>query len=62
MTLFPDYFDFHGTEPELGQLKDLDAVVTFTANKIGQVVEAEGCPYSEIAVIDTLKRRDPVLI
>ena len=29
MTLFPDYFDFHGTEPEVEQLKDLDAVVAF---------------------------------
>jgi hypothetical protein len=42
-----------------GQLKDLDAVVAFTAAKIGQVVEAEGCPYSEIAVIYTLKKPDP---
>ncbi len=60
MTLFPDYFDFHGPEPELKQLKDLDAVVTFTADKIGQIVEAEGCPYSEIAVIYTLENPDPV--
>ena len=54
-----DYFDFHGPEPELKELKDLDAVVAFTADKIGQVVKAEGCPYSEIAVIYTLKRPDP---
>jgi hypothetical protein len=30
MILFPDYFDFHGPEPELKQLKDLDAVLAFT--------------------------------
>ena len=40
------------------QLKDLDAVAAFTANNIGQVVEAEGSPYSEIAVIYTLKTPD----
>jgi len=59
MTLFPDYFDFHGPGPELKQLKDLDEIVAFTADKIGKVVEAEGCPYSEIAIIYTLKRPDP---
>jgi len=59
MTLFPDYFDFHGPEPELKQLKDLDDVVAFTAAKIGKVVEEDGFPYSEIAVIYTLKRPDP---
>jgi len=59
MTLFPDYFDFHGPKPELKQLKNLDEVVAFTADKIGKVVKAEGCPYSEIAIIYTLKRPDP---
>jgi hypothetical protein len=59
MPLFPNYFDFHGPEPELKQLKNLDAVVAFTADKIEQVVKAERCPYSEIAVIYTLKRPDP---
>ena len=59
MTLFPDYFGFHGPDPELKQLKDLDEVVAFTADKIGQVVEAEECPYSDIAVIYTLKKPDP---
>jgi superfamily I DNA/RNA helicase len=60
MTLFPDYFDFHGPEQELKKLKDLDAVVAFTADKIGRIVEAEGCLYSEIAVICTLENPDPV--
>lgn len=41
------------------QLKGLNAVIAFTAGKIGQVVEAEGCPYSRIAVIYTLKNPDP---
>jgi len=57
--MFPDFFDFHGPEPELLQLEDLDAVAGFTADKIGQVVRAEGCPYSEIAVIYTVKRPHP---
>jgi len=59
MTLFPDYFDFHGPKPELKQLKNLDVVIAFTADKIGQVVEAEGCPYSEVAIIYTRKKPDP---
>ncbi len=59
MSLFPAYFDFHRPEQELKQLKDLDAVLAFTAAKIGQVVEAEGCPHIEIAVIHTLKSPDP---
>jgi hypothetical protein len=43
----------------LKQLKDLDAVLAFTADKIGQMVEAEGCPYSKMAVIYKLKNPDP---
>lgn len=35
--------------------------MAFTADTIRQVVEEEGCPYSEIAVIYALKRPDPNL-
>jgi len=43
----------------LKQLKGLDAVVAFTADKIERIIKAEGYPFSEIAVIYTLKRPDP---
>lgn len=59
MSLFPDFFDFHGPKPVIKQLLDLDAVVAYTVDEIGRVAVEEGCPYSEIAVLYAMQRLDP---
>lgn len=51
MSLFPDFFDFHGPQPVLKRLTDLDSVISYTADEISRIARSEGCPYSEIAVL-----------
>jgi len=58
MSLFPDFFDFHGPHPVFRQFSDLDAIIAFTADEIVRVATAEGCPYSEIAVLYAMQRPD----
>ena len=49
--LFPDFFDFHGPKPEIKQFADFDSIAGFVARKSEEIVEKDGCPYSEIAII-----------
>ncbi len=53
--LFPDYFDYHGPQPEIRQLPDVRAIVDYVANKIKALTD-EGMPLSEIAVLYTVKQ------
>jgi hypothetical protein len=48
---FADYYDFHGPKPEITQFSDFTEITKFTADKIAEIVETDGCPYSEIAVL-----------
>ena len=52
--LFPDYFDYHGPQPEIKQLPDSKAIVDYVANKIKTLTD-EGMPLSEIAVLYAVK-------
>ena len=58
MSLFPDFFDFHGPYPVFRQFSGLDEIITYTADEIVRVATAEGCPYSEIAVLYAMQRPD----
>jgi hypothetical protein len=49
--LFTDYFDFHGPKPEIKQFADFAKITEYAADKITQIAETDGCPYSEIAVL-----------
>ena len=60
MSLFPDFFDFHGPYPVFRQFSGQDAIITYTADEIVRVATAEGCPYSEIAVLYAMQRPDSV--
>jgi len=60
MSLFPDFFDFHGPPAVFRQFSSLDAIITYTADEIVRIATAEGCPYSEIAVLYVMKRPDSV--
>ena len=55
LELFPDYFDFSGPKPELKQFQNFDSITEYVAGKIKEIVDTERCPYSEIAVIYTMK-------
>ena len=52
--LFPDYFDYHGPQPELKQFTGAKAIVDYVATRIKALAD-EGLPLSEIAVLYTVK-------
>ncbi len=51
MSLFPDFFDFHGPQPVLKRLTNWDSVISYATDEINRIAMFEGCPYSEIAVL-----------
>jgi len=56
MSLFPNFFDFHGPQPIFRKFSNLDAIIAYTADEIVRVAADEGCPYSEIAVLYAMQR------
>ena len=52
---FADYFDFQGPKPVIKQFADFTEITEYIANKIADIVETDGCPYSEIAVLYAMK-------
>lgn len=58
LELFPDFFDFRGPKPELRQFENLDSITEYVAKKIAEIVNAEECPFSEIAIIYCKKSID----
>ena len=53
--LFADYFDFQGPKPEIKQFADFKKITDYVADKIAEIVETDGCPFSEIAVLYAMK-------
>ena len=53
--LFPDLYEYHGPKPQVKQFGDIQEVVTSVAEAIKKLVDEEGCPYSDIAVLYTVK-------
>jgi superfamily I DNA and RNA helicase len=53
--LFPGYFDFAGSEPEIRHFDDFNAIVDDVGSKTREIAETDGCPYSEIAVLYAMK-------
>jgi hypothetical protein len=49
--LFPGFFDFTGSPPELRSFENFDAITEYTAATISGIIEREQCPCSEIAII-----------
>jgi hypothetical protein len=58
LNLFEDFYDFHGSPPELCRFETLERMVAGVADRAAAVIEAEGCPFSEIAVLFALKKPD----
>ena len=53
--LFPDLYEYHGPKPQIKQFRDIQEVVTFVAEAIKKLVDDEGCPCSDIAILYTVK-------
>ncbi|MFC1812866.1 DEAD/DEAH box helicase [Thermodesulfobacteriota bacterium] len=60
LKLFPDFFDFSGPKPELNQFQDIESITKYVATKIAKIIDEERCPYSEIAVIYSIKAPEGV--
>jgi len=56
LSLFPDFFNFHGPRPTIRQFSDLGKIISYTVEAIEKVAAAESCPYSEIAVLYATRR------
>jgi hypothetical protein len=53
--LFPDLYEFRGPSPQIKQFGGTQEVVTFVAEAVKKTADEEGCPYSDIAVLYTVK-------
>jgi superfamily I DNA/RNA helicase len=58
MELFPDYFDFSGPNPMIQQFPDMESIVQYIPEQIAAEVTKDGGPYSEIAIIYSMKNPD----
>jgi hypothetical protein len=57
-SLFPDFFDFTGPPPRIEKFGNFDQICLYAAEKIAETVQADDCPYSEVAVLYVKKRLD----
>ncbi len=53
--LFRSFFEYHGPEPRVTASASFDALVADLAERIGELHEKEGIPYSEMAILYTVK-------
>ena len=53
--MFPDLYEYHGPKPQIKQFKEIQEIVTFVAEAIKKLADGEGCPYSDIAILYTVK-------
>jgi len=56
--LFPDLYEYHGPKPQIKQFRDIQEIVAFVAEAIKKLADGEGCPYSDIAVLYTVKSHE----
>jgi len=54
-TLFEDPYSYHGPRPEISQFQDLEAIADFVADTTRKLVDSGECPFSETAIIYTVK-------
>jgi hypothetical protein len=55
---FAYYYDFHGPRSKIKQFADYEKITEFVGDKISEIVETDGCPYSEIAVLYAMQYPD----
>ncbi len=53
--IFPDLYEYHEPKPQIKQFRDIQEIVTFVAEAIKKLVDDDGCPYSDVAILYTVK-------
>ena len=53
--LFDNFFEFHGPQPQLVHFPDMDSLASFVAERIKDLHEKEGYPFSDIAILYTIR-------
>ena len=53
--LFQDTYAYNGPRPEIRQFQDLEDIAAFVADTIRKLVDSGECPFSEVAIIYTVK-------
>ena len=53
--LFPDFFDYHGPQPQIKKFEDFNAFARFLSEEIRILAEKEGYPFSDIAILYPVK-------
>ncbi len=53
--LFQDTYAYHGPRPEITQFEDLEDIAVFVADTIRKLVDSGECPFSEAAIIYTVR-------
>jgi hypothetical protein len=59
--LFPDFSDFHGPKPVIKQFGNFDGITDYVAHTTAEIVQADNCPYSEIAVLYAMQNPEKTL-
>jgi len=59
--LFPDFSDFHGPKPEINRFQSFEEITGYVGEKIREIVKTENCPYSEFAILYSMKNPDKIL-
>lgn len=58
LNMFSGFYEIHGPKPDLTQFKDFDQIAEYVADQSRQIHEADQCPYSEIAILYSMKWAD----
>jgi hypothetical protein len=53
--MFPDFSDFHGPKPEINRFQSFEEIIGYVGEKTREIVKTENCPYSELAILYSMK-------
>lgn len=56
--LFEDFFEYHGPRPEIKRFPNVEEIASFVADKVKKLHNEDGYPYSDIAIIYTIRAFD----
>lgn len=56
--LFEDFFEYHGPRPEIKRFASVVEIASFVAEKIKKLHNEDGYPFSDIAIIYTIRAFD----
>jgi superfamily I DNA/RNA helicase len=59
--MFPDFSDFHGPKPEINRFQSFEEITGYIGEKTREIVKTENCPYSEFAILYSMKNPGKIL-